>query len=81
MCTNGVNTNQLESSIVQIDEALGLSRTWTHRLYHLAEHGAQAEVADKLHAVQQLLDEARATLKDATEAIVDEMDGVSVERV
>ncbi len=81
MCTNGVNTNQLEASIVQIDESLGLNRTWTHRLYHLAEHGAQTEVADKLHAVQQLIDEARATLQEAAAAIVDEMDGVSVERV
>lgn len=81
MCTNGVNTNQLEASITQIDEALELDRKWTHRLYHLAESGAQTAAADKLRAVQQLLDEARALLRDASEAIVDEMDGVSVERV
>ncbi|MGI6221024.1 MAG: hypothetical protein ACOYIP_04015 [Coriobacteriales bacterium] len=81
MCTNGVNTNQLEASIIQIDEALGLSRTWTHRLYHLAEHGAQTEVAGRLHDVQRLLDEARAILGEASAAIVDEADSVSVELV
>lgn len=82
MCVNGVNTNQLKSTIEQIDEAVALTRRWTHRLYHLADDGGQDKTAKALKEVQGLLDEARAALTDANDA-VDEDDArdVTVTRV
>ena len=68
MCTNGVNTGQLKGTIEQIDEAVALTRRWTHRLYHLADDGGQAKTAAKLAEVQRLLDDARALLDEANDA-------------
>ena len=69
MCTNGVNTGQLKGTIEQIDEAVALTRRWTHRLYHLADDGGQAKTAAKLAEVQRLLDDARALLDEANDAV------------
>ncbi|MBQ6452804.1 MAG: hypothetical protein IJJ14_00430 [Coriobacteriales bacterium] len=69
MCTNGVNTSQLISGIQQVDEAVALTRKWTHRLYHLSDDGGQAGTAAALQKVQSLLDEARAALTDAADAV------------
>ena len=82
MCVNGVNTNQLKATIEQIDEAVALCRRWTHKLYHLADNGGQDQPATALKEVQGLLDDARAALTDANDA-VDEDDAkeVSVTRL
>ena len=69
MCTNGVNTGQLRAGIQQVDEAVALTRKWTHRLYHLSDDGGQANTAAALQKVQSLLDEARAVLSDASDAV------------
>ena len=82
MCVNGVNTNQLKSTIEQIDEAVALTRRWTHRLYHLADDGGQDKTAKALKEVQGLLDEARAALADANDAVdEDDAKDVTVTRV
>lgn len=82
MCVNGVNTNQLKSTIEQIDEAVALTRRWTHRLYHLADDGGQDRTAKALKEVQGLLDEARAALTDANDAVdEDDSKDVTVTRV
>jgi hypothetical protein len=82
MCTNGVNTNQLKSTIEQIDETVALTRRWTHKLFHLADEGGQARTAETLKEVQALLDEARALLTDANDAVdADDADAISVELV
>ncbi|NTU89417.1 MAG: dynein gamma chain protein [Actinobacteria bacterium] len=82
MCTNGVNTNQLKATIEQIDETVALTRRWTHKLYHLAEYGGQAHTADVLKEVQSLLDEARALLTDANDAVdLDAKDSENAVRV
>ncbi|MDO4850962.1 MAG: dynein gamma chain protein [Actinomycetota bacterium] len=82
MCVNGVNTNQLKSTIEQIDEAVALTRRWTHRLYHLADDGGQDKTAKALKEVQGLLDEARAALTDANDAVdEDDAKDVTVTRV
>ena len=36
MCTNGVNTGQLEQMIEQVDDHVKLERRWAHTLGHLA---------------------------------------------
>lgn len=84
MCTNGVNTGQFEQMIAQIDDHLALERRWTHRLAHQAGDAGFTTVDDKLHAVQELLDEARALLVDAKDALEDDAEaatGVSVSLV
>ena len=78
MCTNGVNTGQLELMIEQIE------RRWTHNLAHNAEDAGFATVSEKLHAAQALLDDARALLDEAKDAIEDDAgnaEGVTVSLV
>lgn len=77
MCTNGVNTAQLESAIEQIDEAVALCRRWTHRAYHSAEDGELNKTADKLKQAQELLDEVRSLLDEAGEIVEKEAEAVS----
>lgn len=84
MCTNGVNTGQFEQMIAQIDDHIALERRWVHRLAHQAGDAGFSTVDDKLHSVQELLDEARALLTDAKDALEDDVEnvsGVSVELV
>ena len=69
MCTNGINTGQFEQMISQIDDHVTLERRWVHKLAHQAGDAGFATVDDKLHAVQELLDEARALLADAKDAL------------
>lgn len=69
MCTNGINTGQFEQMISQIDDHIALERRWTHRLAHQAGDAGFVMVDDKLHSVQELLDEARALLADAKDAL------------
>ena len=69
MCTNGINTGQFEQMISQIDDHVALERRWVHKLAHQAGDAGFTSVDDKLHAVQELLDEARALLTDAKDAL------------
>ena len=69
MCTNGVNTTQFRSTIEQIDEAVALTRRWTHRVYHTADDGKQLRTAAKLKEAQSLLDEVRALLSEAADSV------------
>jgi len=69
MCTNGVNADQLKGAVEQVDEAIALSRRWTHRCYHRAEDGQMPKTAAKLKEAQDLLDEARALFEEAGDII------------
>ena len=69
MCTNGINTGQFEQMIAQIDDHVALERRWVHRLAHQAGDAGFTTVDDKLHSVQELLDEARALLADVKDAL------------
>ena len=69
MCTNGVNTGQLEMMIDQIDDHIKLERRHAHDLGHLASDAGFATVGEKLHDVMHLLDEVRAALDEAKEKI------------
>ena len=84
MCTNGVNTGQFEQMIDQIDDHIKLERRWTHTLAHMAEDAQLATVGEKLHEAQAALDEVRAILADAKDALEDDAEsasGVSVSLV
>lgn len=84
MCTNGVNTGQLELMIEQIDDHIKLERRWAHNLAHTAEDAGLATVGAKLHAAQTLLDDVRAMLDEAKDAIEDDAaagSGVTVDLV
>ena len=73
MCTNGINTGQFEQMIAQIDDHIALERRWTHKLAHQAGDAGFTTVDDKLHSVQELLDEARALLADAKDALEEDV--------
>ena len=72
MCTNGVNTGQFEQMIEQIDDHVKLERRWAHNLAHQAGDAGFATVSEKLHAAQSLLDEVRAALDEAKDALEDD---------
>lgn len=78
MCTNGINTSQLKTTLEQIDETVALTRRWTHRMYHLAEDASFERSAKKLKTIQSLLDEVRAEL-DEVQNCIDKDDEASSE--
>lgn len=77
MCTNGINTGQFEQMIDQIDDHIKLERRWTHNLAHNAGDAGYAAVSEKLHAAQHLLDEVRALLDEAKDALEDDAENAS----
>ncbi len=84
MCTNGVNIGQFEMMVEQIDDHLKLERRWTHNLAHKAEDAGFTTVSEKMHQAQALLDDVRAMLdeaKDALESDAELASGVSVSLV
>ena len=72
MCSNGVNTGQFEQMIEQIDDHVKLERRWAHTLAHTAGDAGYETVSEKLHTAMTLLDEARAALGDARDALEDD---------
>jgi hypothetical protein len=72
VCTNGINVTQFKATIEQIDEAVALTRRWTHRAYHTADDGQQEKTAARLHEAQTLLDEVRAQLSEAMDLLEQE---------
>ena len=83
MCANGVNTQQLKDTVTQIDETIALTRRRTHRMYHLADGGSMERSAKKLQEIQSALDDVRALLDEAQDAIDrdDKDNGVTVTAV
>ena len=84
MCTNGVNVSQFKMMLEQMDDQVALNRRWTHKLYHAADNAQYAATAATLKEVQGLLDEARALLTDAQDALdkdASASDGVTVNLV
>lgn len=77
MCANGVNTGQLELMIDQIDDHIKLERRWTHNLAHSAEDAGFPTVGARLHAAQALLDDVRALLDEAKDAIEDDSEAAT----
>lgn len=84
MCTNGINTGQFEQMISQIDDHIKLERRWAHNLAHQAEDAGYETVSEKLHAAMHALDDIRALLDDAKDALEDDaqtVDGVTIKLV
>ena len=84
MCTNGINTGQFEMMIEQIDDDLKLERRWAHTLGHKAGDAGYETVSKKLHEAQALIDDVRALLDEAKDALEDDAEaagGVTVELV
>lgn len=69
MCTNGINTNQFKMMLEQMDDQVALNRRWTHKMYHAADNAQYAQTAKVLSEIQGLLDDARALLTDAQDAL------------
>ena len=84
MCANGVNTGQLEVMIEMIDDVCKVSRRQLHNLAHTAEDAGFQTVGMKLHAAQSMMDDVRALLDEAKDAIEDDAEaagGVQVNLV
>ena len=77
MCTNGINTGQFEMMIEQIDDHVKLERRWANNLAHKAEDAGFASVSEKLHEAQALLDDVRAKLDEARDALEDDAETAS----
>ena len=74
MCTNGINTGQFEQMIEQIDDHIKLERRWAHNLGHMAGDAGFATVSEKMHAAQAMLDDVRALLAEAKDALEEDAD-------
>ena len=72
MCTNGINTGQFEQMIDQIDDHVKLERRWAHTLAHNAGDAGYDTVSERLHRAQALLDDVRAALDEAKDALEDD---------
>jgi uncharacterized protein YukE len=72
MCTNGVNTGQFKMMLEQMDDQVALNRRWAHKLYHTADNASYDKTAQALEELQHLLDDARAALSDAQDAVDDD---------
>ena len=83
MCTNGINTGQFGQMIDQIADHIKVERRWSHDLAHQAEDAGYDTVSEKLHEAFHMLDEVRALLDDAKDALEDDAAtaGVTVELV
>lgn len=77
MCSNGINTGQFEQMLEQIDDHIKLERRWAHNLGHQAEDAGYAATGKTLHEVMHMLDEVRAKLDDAKEALEDDASSTS----
>lgn len=77
MCTNGINTGQFEMMLEQIDDHVKLERRWSHNLAHKAEDAGFASVSEKLHEAQALLDDVRAKLDEARDALGDDAEAAA----
>lgn len=65
MCTNDVNSNQLESMIDMTNNYLAVGYRWSHTMTHMAVNGGFTSASEKLLAAQLLLADARALLDEA----------------
>lgn len=77
MCTNGVNTGQFSMMLEQIDDQIALERRWVHKLAHTAGDAGFAQTDEKLHQIQELLDDARALITDAKDALEEDAESSS----
>ena len=77
MCTNGVNTGQLEDSIEFIEDHIKLERRWAHKLAHKAGDAGFEATHEKLHEVQALLDDALSALDEAKGLLEDDAEAAS----
>ena len=77
MCTNGVNTGQFDQMVEQIDDHVKLERRWTHNLAHLAADGGFEKTGKTLHEAMEKLDEVRALLADARDALEEDAEAAS----
>lgn len=67
----GMNMSQLAMSVKQVDDTIGLARSWSHDLLHATEAFDMERIGSKLQEAMDALDEARAALvgyEDAIEA-------------
>lgn len=77
MCTNGINTGQFEQMIDQIDDHIKLERRWAHNPCPQASVLDSPPLVKSFTACNALLDEVRATLDDAKDALDEDAENAS----
>ena len=77
MCTNGINTGQFTMMLEQMDDQIAVNRRWIHKMAHAAGDAGFAQTDETLHKIQELLDEARALVADAKDALEDDAESAS----
>lgn len=65
----GMNMNQLEMSVKQIDDTIMLARDWSHTLLHATENFDMERIGGKLEEAMRALGEAHEALADYADAI------------
>lgn len=81
MCSNGVNLDQFETMLEMLDDHIKVERRWVHNLGHKAEDAGFQAAGAKLHEAMHALDNVRALLDDAKDALEDDAssaEGVTV---
>ncbi len=74
MCSNGVNINQFNLMLDQIDDHIKIERRWSHNLAHLVDDAGMNKTAMKLHDVQRKLDDIRAMIDEVKDLLEDEVE-------
>ena len=77
MCTNGINTGQFTMMLEQMDDQMAINRRWVHKMAHAAGDAGFDQTDQVLHKVQELLDEARALITDAKDALEQDAEAAS----
>jgi hypothetical protein len=84
MCANGVNTEQYKMMVDYMDDQLAVNRRWIHKMAHNVEDNGYAKTSEIMHQAQALIDDVRALLADAKDAIEEDdekLGGVTVSLV
>ena len=81
MCSNGVNINQFNLMLDQIDDHIKVERRWSHTLAHLVKDAGMEKTASKLHEVQHSLDDIRAMIDDIKEILEEEAEESNQENI
>lgn len=74
MCQAGVRAHQSELIIEHLSNQIALDRRLVHKLYHMADDANLSKSAQKFQSVQALLDEARASLEEARDLLLQEVE-------
>ena len=83
MCEKGVNTDQMQMMVTQVDDSIAMAQQWLEKIHHMADHADLRSPSASVAQASVLLGEARAKLEAASSQIENDAadGGVTVELV